>query len=63
MAEAGWKFGFGPHEAESAWRCQRCRTIMLRNVRRCPTCLFTIYDPVHRRAQPTVEETTGDTEK
>lgn len=46
--EVEWRFGFGPKEAEFAWRCQRCRTIMLKNMRRCPSCLFTVFDPVHR---------------
>lgn len=46
--EEGWRFGFGPKEAEFAWRCQRCRTVMMKNSRRCPACQFTVFDPVHR---------------
>lgn len=48
MSDELWKFGFGPKEAEFAWRCQRCRTIMLRNTRFCPSCAYTVFDPVHR---------------
>jgi hypothetical protein len=48
-----WIFGFGPKGAESAWRCQRCRTIMMKNQRRCWSCLFTVFDPVHARPTDT----------
>lgn len=47
----GWRFGFGPCTAESAWCCQRCSTIMLKNQRACPACAYTVFDPIHRRAQ------------
>lgn len=47
-----WAFGFG---AESAWRCQCCRTVMLKNCRACPSCGYTVFDPVHRVAQATNE--------
>lgn len=45
---AEWKFGFGPQGAETAWSCQLCSAIMLRNQPSCSVCSYTVFSPVHR---------------
>lgn len=57
-AETEWVFGFGPKDAESAWRCQRCKTIMLGSHRRCPSCQYTVFDPMHARPVETEADVT-----
>lgn len=34
------------------WRCQRCRHEFRHNQRFCPSCAYTVYDPIHGHERP-----------
>jgi hypothetical protein len=50
---ARWLYGFGPRDAETAWRCQRCMTTQVGNPPACVSCGHTVLDPGHWEADET----------
>jgi len=36
----------------AGWRCQRCRHEMRHNQRCCPSCGYTVFDPIQAEERP-----------